>query len=94
MSSLQVGSLDVHADVEEDHVDRDSAPGSDDSDFNVNSNSEIMFCLSMTSMEKSLQSATAKVEAGIGTWKWNNLTCKEGSFQLSSCVKVQSRPKY
>ena len=96
MSSLQAGSLDVHADVEEEHVDRDSEPGSEDSDvnidiniditMNVDSNSEIKVCLSMLSMEKALQSATAKVEAGSGTWKWTNLTCKEGSFQLSSCV--------
>ena len=93
MSSLQVGSLDVHADVEEDHVDRDSEPGSEESDVNVDSNSEIKFCLSMMSMEKALQSPTAKVEAGSGTWKWSNLTCKEGSFQFSSCVQVQSGPK-
>ena len=86
MSRLQVGSLDVHAYVAEDHVDRDSEPGSEDSNVNVDSNSEIKFCLSMMSMEKALQSATAKVEAGSGTWKWTNLTFKEGSFQLSSCV--------
>ena len=51
MSSLHVGSLDVHADVEEDNVDRDSEPGFEDSDVNVDSNSEIKFCLSMMSME-------------------------------------------
>ena len=52
MSSLQVGSLDVHADVEEDNVDRDSEPGSEDPDVNVDSISEIKFSLSMMSMEK------------------------------------------
>ena len=41
MSSLHAGSPDVHADVEKDHVDRDSEPGSEDSDINVDSNSEI-----------------------------------------------------
>ena len=66
MSSHHAGSPDVHADVEEDHVDRDSAPGSEDSDVNVDSNSEITFCLNMMSMERALQSATAKVEAGGG----------------------------
>ena len=93
MSSLHVGSLDVHADVEEDHVDRDSDPGSEDSDVNVDSNSEIKFCLSMMSMEKALQSAKAKVEAGSGNWKWTNLTCKEGSFQLS-CASCHQKSFY
>ena len=52
MSSLQVGSLDVHADVEEDNVDRDSEPGSEDPDVHVDSISEMKFSLSMMSMEK------------------------------------------
>ena len=69
MSSLHVGSPDVHADVEEDHVDRDSEPGSEDSDVNVDSNFEIKFCLKMMSMEKALQSATAKVKAGSANQK-------------------------
>ena len=72
MSSLHAGSPDVHVDVEEDHVDRGSEPGSEDSDVNVDSNSEITCCFSMRSMEKALQSATAKVEAGSGTWKWTS----------------------
>ena len=83
MSSLHAGSPDVHANAEQDNVDRDSEPGSNDSDINVDSNSEIKFCLNMMSMEKALQSATTKVEAGNGNWKLTNLPCKEGSFQVS-----------
>ena len=54
MSSLQVGSLDVHADVEEDNVarDMDSETGSEDTDVNVHSISDLKFSLSMMSMEK------------------------------------------
>ena len=44
--------MDVHADVEEDNVDRDSESGSEDADVNVDSISEIKFSLSMMSMEK------------------------------------------
>ena len=80
MSSLHAGSPYVHADVEKDHVDRDSEPGSEDSDINVDSNSEIKFCLNVMSMEKALQSATAKVEAGSGNWKWTNLTCTNVNY--------------
>ena len=61
MSSLHDGSPDVHADVEKDHVDKDSEPGSEDSDINVDSNSNIKFYLNRMSVEKALQSATAKV---------------------------------
>ena len=90
MPSLHNGSPDVHADVEKDHFDRDSEPGSEDSDVNVDSNSEIKFYWNMMSMEKALQSATSNVEAGSGNWKWTNLTCKEGSFQLS-CASSHRR---
>ena len=87
MSSLHAGSPDVRADVEKDHVDRDSEPGSEDSDINVDSNFEIKFCLNMMSMEKALQSATAKVEAGSGNWKWTNLTCTRRALSyMCSCI--------
>ena len=90
MSSLHAGSPDVHADVEKDHVDRDSEPGSEDSDINVYSTSEIKFCLNVMSMEKALQSATAKVEAGSGNWKWTNLTCtrRAVSYMCSRIIAI------
>ena len=87
MSSLHAGSPDVHADVEKDHVDRDSEWGSEDSDINVDSNSEMKFCLNVMSMEKALQSATAKVEVGSGNWKWTNLTCTRRAVSyMCSCI--------
>ena len=85
MSSLHAGSPEEHADVEKDNVDRE--PGSEDSDINVDSNSETKFCLNVMSMEKALQSATAKVEAGIGNWKWTNLTCTRRAVSyMCSCI--------
>ena len=65
----------MHADAEKDHVDRDSEPGSEDSDINVDLNSKFYFCLNMMGMEKAFQCATAKVGAGSGNWKLTNLTC-------------------
>ena len=90
MSSPHAGSPDVHADVEKDHVDTDSERGSEDSDVNVDSNSQVNFCLNVMSMEKALQSATAKVEAGSDNWKWTNLTCtrRAVSYMCSGIIAI------